>query len=84
MSESLRELLFAMRQHPAFPEMIEHVARMNPANVEYKNSRSEDVAKQQAEWIFRSGRRAQHSLLQSFLTDYDPRSGSTHSQQEIP
>ena len=74
MSENLKELLFTMRQHAAFPEFMEHVGQMMPPVLEYKPSRDES---QQAEWIYRSGRRAQHNLLQSFLTGYDD-----NSQQE--
>lgn len=73
MSKQLDELLFTIRQHPAFPELLEAVAT-TPVK-EFKESG--DAQKQYAEYIFRSGRRLQHDHWRQFLIG-EP------SQQENP
>lgn len=63
----LDELMFMIRQHPAFPELLKAIECPDP--LRYSPSKSGAVAEQQAEWIYRSGRRAQDILWRSFLTE---------------
>lgn len=64
MSKPLDELLFTMRQHPAFGELLNALAA--PPVHEFKESG--DAQKQYADYIFRSGRRRQHNAWLQFLT----------------
>lgn len=66
MSPDLQDLLLTMRQHPAFREFLDVVKEPEP--LRYQPSRG-PVQDQGADWIYRSGRRAQHELWRSFLTD---------------
>lgn len=56
-----------MRQHEAFPELLKAVEAPEPKA--YSPTKAGSVAEQQADWIFRSGRKAQHQLWQAFLTE---------------
>lgn len=67
MTKQLQDLLFLIRQHEAFPELLQAVEAPEPRP--YSPSKSASVADQQADWIFRSGRKAQHALWQAFLTE---------------
>lgn len=67
MSPQLKELLFLIRQHEAFEDLL--AAIETPAPKTYSPAKAAGIAEQQAEWIFRSGRIAQHKLWQAFLTD---------------
>lgn len=73
MTKQLDELLFTMRQHPAFRELLDTVGL--PPVHEFKSSG--DPIGQYAEFIFRSGRRLQHESWRQFLIG-EP------SQQEKP
>lgn len=77
MSAELRDLLFLIRQHPAFKELLAEIDKQKPPTLDFKPSRADD-AKQQTDWIYRSGRRAQHELTRSFLI------GEQTSQKENP
>ena len=63
MSQKLNELLFAIRQHSAFRELLEAVEA--PPVTEFKPSG--DAQKQYADYIFRSGRKLQHDCWRQFL-----------------
>lgn len=78
MSAGLRDLLFHMRQHPAFQELISAMAA--PAVKPFVPSKSGVAEAQTAEWIFRSGCNAQHARWVEFLVEFDPQTDS--SQQE--
>jgi len=67
MSPQLKELLFLIRQHGAFQELLTIIESPEPKP--YSPSKAGAVVEQQADWIFRSGRRAQHELWRSFLTE---------------
>ena len=82
MSPELRDLLFLVRQHPAFPELLAELDKQKPPNADFKPSRA-DTAQQTEQWIFRSGRRAQHDLARSFRIGERPQ-GQETSQQENP
>lgn len=64
MSKQLEELLFTIRQHPAFTELLANVGK--PEAKEFSPSAG-DPAAQYAEHIFRSGRRRQHEAWRLFL-----------------
>jgi hypothetical protein len=73
MSQALNELLFAIRQHAAFKELLD-----GPGAPEAKEYRpGADPTTQWAEHIYRSGRRQQDNAWRQFLI------GDT-SQQEKP
>lgn len=74
MSQALNELLFAIRQHAAFKELLDGPG--GPEAKEFSPSAG-DPAAQWADHIFRSGRRRQHEAWRQFLI------GET-SQQETP
>lgn len=81
-SPRLQELLFLMRQHDAFGELLAAVE--GPDVLKYTPSKG-SVAEQQAEWIFRSGRRAQQELWRAFLTENAPTGANpTLRNREIP
>lgn len=67
MNKELAELLFLIRQHPAFPDLLKEIETPEPRA--YSPAKAGTVAEQQADWIFRSGRKQQHLLWQSFLTE---------------
>lgn len=67
MSPQLKELLFLIRQHDAFPELLAEVESPEPKT--YSPAKGAQFAEQQAEWIFRSGRKAQDLLWRAFLTE---------------
>lgn len=71
MTPQLKELLFLIRQHPAYQELLKAVEL--PATREFKPSG--DVQQQWSDFIFRSGRRAQHQAWQSFLIESAPDAG---------
>lgn len=73
MTKALEELLFTIRQSPAFKELLEHV----PAPEIRDFKLSGDVQGQFADLIFRSGQRRQHESWRQFLIG-EP------SQQEKP
>ena len=72
MSQQLKELLFAIRQHPAFHELLAGVEA--PPVTDFKPSG--DAQKQYADYILRSGRRVQNESWRQFLI------GEPTSQQE--
>ena len=74
MSPQLKELLFLIRQHGAFAELLQAVETPEPKP--YSPSKAGSVAEQNADWIFRSGRKAQHELWRSFLTENTAPSGA--------
>lgn len=73
MSKALNELLFTIRQHPAFNELL--TAIEPPVVKQYRPTEAPDA--QYADFIYRSGRRLQHESWRQFLI------GDT-SQQEKP
>ena len=73
MSKQLEDLLFLIRQHPAFPELLTAVGK--PEAKEFSPNKG-DPAVQYAEYIHRSGRRLQHEAWRQFLV------GDATSQQE--
>jgi hypothetical protein len=64
MSQALNELLFAMRQHPAFKELLEAVGA--PEITKFSPAKG-NSADQFAEHVFRSGARRQHDNWLQFL-----------------
>ena len=64
MSKTLAELLFKIRQDPAFTELLTFVEV--PPLKEFKTSGDADA--QYADFIFRSGQRRQHDNWLNFLT----------------
>lgn len=72
MSKPLDELLFRIRQDPAFQELLGAVEL--PPVREFKPSG--DADQQFADYVFRSGRRLQHDCWRQFLIGEPP------SQQE--
>ncbi len=64
MSKQLEELLFTIRQHPAFAELLQAVGK--PEAKEFSPSKGHS-AEQFAEYVFRSGRRTQHECWRQFL-----------------
>lgn len=78
MSAALKDLLFTMRQHPAFEELLSSV---DAAPVQaYKSS--QPVMEQQAEWIFRSGRQRQDKIWRDFLTEQVPQDGEDNEERQ--
>jgi len=63
MSQQLNELLFTIRQHAAFKELLSSVEA--PAIRDFKPSG--DPQAQYADHIYRSGRRLQHDCWLQFL-----------------
>lgn len=72
MSKQLDELLFTIRQHPAFTELLTSVEQ--PLLKEFRPTADADA--QHAEHIFRSGQRRQHEYWRQLLI------GGPSSQQE--
>lgn len=73
MSKQLEELLFTIRQHPAFRELLDGV-HTQPI-IGYRQG-GDEPQKQFADFVFRSGRRHQHEIWRQFLI------GEVASQQE--
>ena len=73
MSKALDELLFTIRQHPAYPELLAAV----PVQPIHEFKPSGDAQAQYAEHIYRSGARRQNEIWRQFLIG-EP------SQQEKP
>lgn len=71
MTPALKDLLFLIRQHPGYQDLLNAVGVPIPR--EYKLSQPAD--QQWADFIFRSGRRAEHDAWQSFLTSAAPDAG---------
>lgn len=63
MTQALKELLFAIRQHEGFQDFLKAVE--TPPVHEFKPSGDADA--QFADYIFRSGRRRQHNEWLQFL-----------------
>lgn len=84
MSPDLKDLLFTIRQHSAFRELLACVEAPQPKA--YSPSKAAMTQEQMSDWIYRSGRKAQHDLWMSFLTDNSASHGGipNPSQQEIP
>jgi hypothetical protein len=72
MSPQLKDLLFTMRQHAAFQELLKSIEA--PTIKAFRESDEPD--KHMAQHIFRSGRRLQHAIWCQFLT------GDPTSEQE--
>ncbi len=64
MTEALKNLLFNLRQDPAFPEFLKFIEA--PETKEFRPAL--DPQAQWADYIFRSGRRLQHNHWHQFLT----------------
>lgn len=77
-SPQLEELLFTIRQHPAFGELRAAVAC--PAVTDFKESG--DAAAQHAVYIFRSGRKLQHSAWLTLLTGEPSQQGRTNERSQ--
>lgn len=69
MSAGLQNLLETMREHPAFPELLKAVDL--PPMKPFRPGQATDI--QTSEWIYRSGRQAQHDRWIGVLTNYVPR-----------
>lgn len=67
MSKQLDDLLLLMRQHDAFPELLKAIETPEPRP--YSPAKGATFAEQQADWIFRSGRKSQDLLWRAFLTE---------------
>lgn len=63
MSKALDDLLFTIRQHPAFQELL--IAVDPPEVKQFRPSEAPET--QYADFIFRSGRRLQHESWRQFL-----------------
>lgn len=72
MTDALRELLFEIRQHAAFKELLGSIEA--PQIKAFRQG--EDAGQQHADHVFRSGRRLQDQLWRQFLIGEPP------SQQE--
>lgn len=70
MSEQLDELLFLIRQHQAFKELLNKVEAPTPKEFRPadRTSGRPSADEQYAEFIYRSGRRVQHESWRQFLT----------------
>lgn len=71
MSPELHELLFLIRQHPAFEELRKAV--QCPTIPHFKESG--DADQQYAAYSFRSGRKVQHTAWLMFLTGEPSQTG---------
>lgn len=65
-SEAVRALLADLRQHPAFPLLLKAVEA--PPLRRFRPSKAEQVESERAQWIYDSGRNAQHDQWLFFLT----------------
>ena len=66
MTDSLKALLFIMRQHAAFPELLKAVEPQ--ATPRYRPSKGKDVPTMGAEMIYASGTLDQHERWIALLT----------------
>jgi hypothetical protein len=66
-SEALQSLLLIMREHPGFPDLLKAVE--TPKIPRFKRSQAADAEKARAEWIFASGKIAQHEMWLALLTN---------------
>lgn len=66
MTEALKDLLFKVRQHPAFQELLEAVEA--PRTPRYRPSKGKDVPTLGAETIYASGALDQHDRWIALLT----------------
>lgn len=82
MSAGLRDLLFTIRQHPCFGELLDMV-KVAPVK-QFRPGGEQSADAQYAEWIFRSGQQRQNENWRSALTEFNPPIGgvSEPSQQE--
>lgn len=71
MTPELKELLFLIRQHPGYQDLLKAVEL--PVTREFKPSG--DAQQQWSDFIFRSGMQRQHKAWQSFLTESAPDAG---------
>lgn len=72
MSKQLEELLFTIRQHPAFQDLLKGVEAPEPAQFRPSKGAAQE---QFADFVYRSGRGAQHALWRDFLTGPPAREG---------
>lgn len=77
MSESLKDLLWTIRQHPAYQEFLNEVEP--PPSPEYK--KWESIEEFGVKSIYRRGMRDQHNRFKVFLTEQRA-SQETNSEQE--
>lgn len=76
----LKDLLERMREHPAFPDLLD---KINPPPLKlYQPGGDKDSATQSADWMFGSGRHRQHMLWREFLTKFNPQSGESETSQQ--
>ena len=68
MTQDLVELLWLIRQHKAFNELLEQLSREHAKPFRP----SSDGQKQIHDWIFMSGRAMENELWRSFLTEAQP------------
>lgn len=66
-SDVLKSLLFDMRQHPAWPELLEYL-KPNASIPRYSPKDGEDVEKSRSTWIYRSGLWGHYEVVLSKLT----------------
>jgi hypothetical protein len=60
-------MLFDMRQHAAWPELLERMKPTAPIPA-YSPIDGEDVEKARSTWIFRSGQWRQYQMMRLLLT----------------
>ncbi len=80
MSPGLTDLLTFIRQHPCFDELLS-VVQPTPVKA-FRPTKGVSIEDQQADWIFRSGRNAQHEIWLAFLKEYAPNGAEFGSQKE--
>ena len=68
MTADLKELLWLIRQHKAFQELLDHLSHEHAKPFRP----SGDGQKQVYDWIFASGRMTENDLWRSFLTEAQP------------
>jgi hypothetical protein len=74
----LSDLLFVMRQHPGFQALLKAIEE--PSTKAFRPD--EDPAKQNADWIFRSGRLRQHNVWRDFLVNGIPQAGELKASRK--
>lgn len=80
MSDGLRDLLSKMRQHPSFKELL---ACIEPPQIKpFKLGQAAESQRQEAEWIFASGRVRQDEMWRAFLIEGNPARGNQPSDKE--
>ena len=65
-SSTLAHLLETLRQHPGFPELLKEIPE--PQLPRFKISQAAEAEKARAQWIYESGRIANHEQWIGFLT----------------